>query len=83
MIVSFSRRLGADLTGDVWRAGGPIRLLPSDAAILEGREPRTDLPCDVKPTNPVKNPFISRKRGRFHFWKKVPRAAQICMERLS
>jgi hypothetical protein len=35
------------------RPGGPTRLLPSDAAILEGREPRADLPCDVKPTKPV------------------------------
>src|SRR6185436_5188148 len=31
---------------------GPLRLLPSDAAILEGRERRTDLPCTVQGYKP-------------------------------
>ena len=32
--------------------GDTGRLLPSDAAILELREPRKDLPCSVKPVTP-------------------------------
>ncbi len=34
------------------RPGGPTRLLPSDAAILDTREIRTELPCELKPVNP-------------------------------
>jgi hypothetical protein len=32
---------------------GPVRLLPSDAAILESTENRKDLPCTVTPDKPV------------------------------
>ena len=32
---------------------GPVRLLPSDAAILESPENRKDLPCTVTPDKPV------------------------------
>lgn len=32
--------------------GDPAPLFPSDAAVLEGRQSRTDLPCDVTPINP-------------------------------
>ncbi len=32
--------------------GGTARLLPSDAAVLDLREPRTSLPCAVKPARP-------------------------------
>jgi len=37
---------------DGLQLGGRFRLLPSDAAILELREPRQDLPCSVKPVAP-------------------------------
>jgi hypothetical protein len=30
----------------------PVRLLPSDAAVLESQRPRTDLPCAVRPIKP-------------------------------
>jgi len=45
------------------RPGEPIRLLPSDAAILEGRQPRTDLPCEVKPTSPTLEYDLSYHAG--------------------
>ncbi len=34
------------------RPGGTGRLFPSDATVLEAREPRTSLPCTVKPKGP-------------------------------
>uniref|UniRef100_Q028N9 Acetyltransferase n=1 Tax=Solibacter usitatus (strain Ellin6076) TaxID=234267 RepID=Q028N9_SOLUE len=33
--------------------GGPVRLFTSDAAILEAREVRKDIPCSVTPVKPV------------------------------
>ena len=34
-------------------AGGPVQLLPSDAAIIETETTRKDLPCNVTPIKPV------------------------------
>jgi hypothetical protein len=34
-------------------SGGLVRLMPSDAAILEGTDNRKDLPCTVSPDKPV------------------------------
>jgi len=33
--------------------GGAVRMLPSDTAILEVQEPRSDLPCTVSPVKPT------------------------------
>src|SRR5260370_17639896 len=33
--------------------GGPVRLFTSDAAILEAKEVRKDIPCTVTPVKPV------------------------------
>src|SRR5258708_40173707 len=32
--------------------GDMVRLLPADSSVLEMREPRSDLPCTVKPVKP-------------------------------
>ena len=34
-------------------AGGPVQLLPSDAAVIETEEARKDLPCNVTPLKPA------------------------------
>ena len=48
--------VSASASGQVLMDGspteGPIRLLPSDAAVLDTRQIRTDLPCELTPTNP-------------------------------
>lgn len=52
LVLGISTSTPAQVLMEGSRPGGPARLLPSDAAILDARQVRSDLPCDLKPVSP-------------------------------